>query len=133
MMPGGKKKPKNNNYTNCYAADIFPLGIILYLLTHMRPPFSDSSILDEFYSLIEAHNYDKFFEEHKSTSLTSEIINVSTDLRNLLGLILSHEPELRPTLNEIENHPWLQSDDISDMECMKEIAFREYCYHTLYD
>ena len=78
-----------------FEADIWSVGVILYTLLVGKPPF-DSSHVSHTYKRIKCNDY----------SFPNEI-NLSTEAKDLISSIFKVNPSLRPTLNEIMDHPFM--------------------------
>ena len=53
-------------------ADIFSLGIVLFMLYTHKPPFKVADSEDPWFKQIINHNYQKFWELHKMSGVSSE-------------------------------------------------------------
>ena len=79
-----------------YEVDIWSLGVIVYTLLIGKPPFETSDVKTT-YKRIKMNAYS--FPDH---------ISISENARDLIQTILNREPSLRPSLDDIMNHPFLQ-------------------------
>ena len=79
-----------------YEVDIWSLGVIVYTLLIGKPPFETSDVKAT-YKRIKMNAYS--FPDH---------ISISENARDLIQTILNREPSLRPSLDDIMNHPFLQ-------------------------
>lgn len=90
--------------------DIFSAGIILFILVVGHPPFYKPDVSDIRYKHIMNNNIERFWElvwknkDHSQSSLFSD------DFKNLVNLMLSPSPCLRPSLSEIKEHPWMKGE-----------------------
>lgn len=89
-------------------ADLFALGVILFMMVACHPPFTVASeATSEHY---------KFLKEHRENDYWTEINKLhsvpwcSTDFMHLITLMLQYEPSLRPSIAEIRTHPWLRGE-----------------------
>lgn len=80
----------HDNYTE--SADIWSLGILLFLMSTGRFPFDTNSVTKLLNDIIS-----------QPIEIPSDL---PPDLQDLLSKILQKDPELRLTLTEIMNHPW---------------------------
>ncbi|KAL1917176.1 uncharacterized protein VTP21DRAFT_4832 [Calcarisporiella thermophila] len=73
------------------AAEVWALGVLLYLLLHGQPPFQDP--------------YQAVYEPYDKRKAVSE------SCENLLLRMLEKRPEKRVTVKEVLLHPWLAEDE----------------------
>ncbi|OHT08984.1 CAMK family protein kinase [Tritrichomonas foetus] len=92
---------KNEPY-NPYLVDIWSAGVVLYSIVAGRFPWptSNNDIMIEWITTRKL-KFPDFFSE---------------DLKNLIDLMLNLNPEERPTLNIILEHPWLKNVVIEKIE-----------------
>lgn len=81
-------------------ADIWSMGVILFILLTSYPPMEAAAPLDPRFLMICRGQIRTLLDNWGFSSLSSEV-------QDLLFLILRHNPQDRPTLNDIENHPWM--------------------------
>ena len=74
-----------------HAAEIWALGIVLFSLVNGDVPF--------------------FNDEQILAAQPSFKGHLSTAVKNLLSKCLSFQPQERPSLEEIQEHPWMTSMD----------------------
>ena len=81
-------------------ADIFALGILLYIFVTGRPPFARAVPADVRYRAIYANDWAKFW------SLKEQNKGLTFDLKALLARLLAHEESERPNIDEIKQSDW---------------------------
>ena len=92
-----------------FKTDIWSLGVILYELCALSPPFNGNSLSYLAIKIVRGE-------------FTPLGPHVSKDIKNLVASILNLDPNKRPNINEI----------LSNFLCKKEIdlsLFRNACYH----
>ena len=82
-------------------ADIFSLGVVLFLLVNKRYGFDKSKKTDKYYGLIVEKKYEEYWKKLK-------LENLSDDFKNLYLKMVAFEPGERPTFDEILNNVWLK-------------------------
>jgi len=79
-------------------ADVWSLGCCLFALLFAKFPYEQNSIM-------------KGHTKHIHYGVDREFPRVvDADLRDLLGHLLSYDPDKRPTCEEILHHPWLKPE-----------------------
>ena len=88
-------------------ADIFALGVILFIFVACHPPFTCASVENEHYRLIKAHKEEEYW---KTINRIHNGSLCSDSLKHLLSVMLQYESSFRPSISEIRAHPWLQGE-----------------------
>jgi len=81
-------------------ADIWSLGVILFILLTSYPPMEAATPLDPRFLMICRGQIRTLLDNWGFSSLSAEV-------QDLLFHILRHNPQDRLTLSDIENHPWM--------------------------
>lgn len=90
---------------NGAVADIFSCGVILFLLMIGFPPFSYADKnKDALYNAIATKDYELFWEAIEES--VDKTFNAK--FKDLINSMLACDPNERPTLQEIQDHPWLK-------------------------
>lgn len=105
---------------NGTCADIFSMGVILFVLVTGKLPFGKAHISDPMYKMIAKGDYESYWKV-----MSPKIIPISDELKSLLNLILAYEPLQRPSISEIKNHSWTLDSTASDEELTKEFNSRK--------
>ncbi|CAF0950478.1 unnamed protein product [Didymodactylos carnosus] len=92
------------------ACDIWSLGVIMYILLCGYPPFYStygSPISPNMRRKIRTGEYEF---PHREWHI------VTQEAKDLIRSMLTVEPESRPTIDQILNHPWLSKLDVHDIQ-----------------
>ena len=90
-------------------ADIFSLGIILFILVMGFYPFDKPNITDSRYKLISKKDYPGFWKKiEQKMSTVSSYTGVTPEFKDLFEKMVCYRPKERITINEIKKHPWLK-------------------------
>ena len=92
-------------------SDIFSLGVLLFVITLGRFPFSLSSYIDKKYRLIMNKKYDLYWANYES-------FNLSEEFKDLMNHLISFDPKERLSIEEILEHPWIKMN-INNKEIKK--------------
>lgn len=87
---------------NGKAADVWAMGITLYVFIYGVLPFRDSNVL-ALHQLIQ----------HQELSFPNKQDSASDLLKDLLARLLCKDPSQRITVPEIKEHPWIADDCFS--------------------
>ena len=82
--------------------DMFSIGVILFIIVQGIFPFKEARKEEYFYNLLCEGQIDTYFQKVNGTDL-------SQDFKDLILGLFSYDPEHRMTLEQVRNHPWLQS------------------------
>ncbi|CAM9822421.1 unnamed protein product, partial [Discosporangium mesarthrocarpum] len=80
-----------------YQVDVWSVGVILYTMLVGRPPYESRDVKST-YRRILANVY-----------AFPDSVPIGDSAKNLIGRLLQVKPELRPSLTEILNHPFLRN------------------------
>lgn len=86
--------------------DIFAAGVILFIMYAGSPPFEKATPNDPYYSLIVGKKFATFWKAHsrrKSPDFFSE------NFKDLFVRMCAFNPEERPSIENIANHPWVKN------------------------
>lgn len=104
-------------------ADLFALGVILFMLVACHPPFTCASSKEsDHYRLIRTHKINEYWAEigklHSPNWCSSELMH-------LLTAMFQFEPSLRPSIAEIRDHQWVKGELPLKGEIVKEFEARQ--------
>lgn len=81
--------------------DMFSIGVILYIIVQGIFPFAEARKDDYYYKLLMEGKLEKYWQKTGGEAL-------SDDFKDLILKMLSHDPAKRPTVEELQNHPWMK-------------------------
>jgi len=101
--------------SNLVAADIYSLGVILFIMLAGIPPYMEvekgfSVEYDGFYKLLRK-NTQKFWEIHGRHSSGRNLFKPA--VIKLITAMLSEDPNSRPTIDEIKQNSWYNGEVLS--------------------
>ena len=86
-----------------FKADIFSLGVILFISVLGKFPFPRAELSDKYYKLLQNPDlHNKFWEVQNGQ-------NTSEEFKELFISMTKYNPSKRPALKDIIKHPWLKS------------------------
>ena len=113
---------------NGIKADVISLGVVLMTLVTCKIGFLQATRKDPYYRLIMTRQFNKYWK-----IVSSQIPQISDNLKDLYLKMITFTPENRPTIPEIMDHPWfeeiknLSKEDKKQLEeeCFKDFEARE--------
>lgn len=82
-------------------ADMFSVGVILFIMVQGIFPFSEARTDEYFYKLLIDGDMKTYWEKTGGE-------NLSDEFKDLITKMLSYDPSNRPTVEELVNHPWMR-------------------------
>ena len=83
-------------------ADIFSVGVIIFIIVLGIFPFQEARKEEYFYKLLVEGKYQKYWSKVGGEHLSSEF-------KDLIQKIFSFKGSDRPTMQDIVNHSWMTS------------------------
>ena len=82
-------------------ADLFAVGVILFMMITQCQPFDEAKVTDKYYRLIAGNRPSHFWK------IFEKVVPVSEELKDMLTGMMQLDPSSRYTLDEIIAHPWM--------------------------
>ncbi len=102
-------------------ADIFALGVILFIMYKGTPPFISTRSHDRVYRLIREKKYSNFWLLHEKGRDPGYF---SDAFKRLASSFLSAEPDRRPTFEGLEEDDWMGGTTLTQEELKAEMSAR---------
>lgn len=83
--------------------DIFSTAVILFIIVQGIFPFKEAKKDEYFYNLLINEKYEQYWSKVGGDSL-------SEDFKDLIIKMFSYDGTKRPTIEEIQEHPWMKKD-----------------------
>jgi len=103
--------------------DTFALGVVLFILLKGVVPFESPTREDEYYQYLILNKSTYFWKMHQKNrrQYANKAFNIlSYEVKSLICDLLSPDPNKRPEISEIKEHPWfLKKELLSDEEVNK--------------
>ncbi len=106
-------------------ADIFSLGIILFILVTGSFPFTENTHSDFFYRKVKTKKMSGMWEQYKERISVLECLNLSNELKELFIMLVQFDQKDRPSVEEIKKSKWLQMEFASTKEVAIELEKRK--------
>lgn len=101
-------------------ADIFSLGVLLFIMVVGHPPFTRAVPQDKWCHMLYTCN-NKFW---MNVELRRKKTKFSSSFKDFINTLLSLEPEHRPTITEIKTHPWYTEPELCTEKVKEEMGRR---------
>lgn len=95
-------------------ADIFSVGVILFIIVVGIFPFQEAKKDEYFYKLILTKQYEKYWMKVGGQDLSPEFKSLVTQMFN-------YEGNKRPTLEDIIQHPWFNDNSFNLEKTRKDL------------
>lgn len=98
-------------------ADVFSVGVVLFILLAGYPPFNAASVKDKWYAPLSQGNTRQFWHVHRRA-------NLSPEAQDFLSKVLEFDPQKRMGIDEIRQHPWFQGKTLGDKDLFRAIRLQ---------
>ncbi len=115
-----------------FYADVFSLGVILFLILTGNYPFKSAIKYDICYTNIIKGKIDHYWFLVKKKIFEDNDDNLpSEEFRDLFIKMIQFEPNNRISIDDIFTHPWMNKDLITKDEIVNEFKNRENCFNNI--
>ena len=91
------------------SADVFSLGVVLFILVMGFYPFDKPNITDIRYKYISKKDYPGFWKKcEQKININYSLNDISHEFKDLFEKMVTYRPKERISINEIKKHPWLK-------------------------
>lgn len=91
---------RNKSGYNGNAADVFSVGVLMFIMACGTFPFLQGMINDQYYKYIFAGRYNDYFNKVQANQY-------SVEFKDLFLRMVSYDEQSRISLEEIKSHPWM--------------------------
>jgi len=114
------------HYSN--QADIFALGVCLFVMLCARQPFKTASANDPWYRRIAGKDFNSYWKSHKSS-------NLSKPCREFIQALLCYQPRERIKVEDARKHAWMLEETFEKSELREQmrIAHEAACKKKMRD
>lgn len=103
-------------------ADIFSLGVILFVLVNGNYPFHEAIPKDPLYKFIAKNDFNGYWQRIEKSNKN---ISYSAELKELINKMLSFDFNQRPGIDEIKKHIWFHTSIASEYDLKEDFEKRE--------
>lgn len=104
-------------------ADIFGIGLILFMMRSQTRAFGRASADDPYYKYLATNRPEKFWSAHLQSKDSDDYY--SEEFKDLVAHLFSYNPANRLSISEIRSHPWFEGNMPSEEEVRDEFSQRK--------
>ena len=102
-------------------ADIFALGVIIFIMYKGSPPFLSTKPHDRVYRLIRQNEFSKFWQLHEREQTPGFFPD---SFKRLINSFFCYDPSKRPTFEWLENDEWLDGPTLEHSLIVEQMKLR---------
>ena len=103
------------------SADIYALGVILFILRFANMPMEIARSVNRFYKMLKNNQIDEFWKEHQAHAG----VETSDEFKDLVNSMIHPDPEMRLDFAEIIVSPWMKGECATKEQVNTEMERRE--------
>lgn len=107
------------NAYNGKSVDVFALGVLLFVMVIGKYPFVSAKKTDCMFKLVHLNKMQLFWKI--TTRNKQELKDLSTEFKELIGLMLSPDPIERPWISDIKAMSWFNGPTLSYAQMCSEL------------
>ncbi|CAI2361613.1 unnamed protein product [Moneuplotes crassus] len=111
---------KENDKLSFECVNMFAIGVILFMMVVGKKPFVSSENNYSIYKTLNSIRSEKFWHKHLA-EFPEKLQFLSLEIKELITLLLSHDPYERPSLTELTELEWYNESLPTGQEVKEEI------------
>lgn len=102
-------------------ADLFSVGVTLFNMVVGHQPFFKAKSGDRFYVYLARKLNQRFWNKHSGIN-SERVGSLSSEFKDLIEKLLAFDPEKRPKLADIREHPWFAGEVANKEQVVEELG-----------